>query len=76
MARRRGHIDEQILATLRQAEGVFNIMEYTPRAEDNVPAQDHHRYTASPSQTDPPRYVLLIPLTRPPSFGSLSPTYR
>ena len=38
-----------------------------------MPAQEHHRYTSSPSQTDLPRCFLVIPLKPTPSFRALSP---
>jgi hypothetical protein len=38
-----------------------------------MPAQEHHRYTSSPSKTDPARCFLVIPLNRMLSLRALSP---
>jgi hypothetical protein len=32
----------------------FEVMGHIGLAGDNMPAQEHHRYTSSPSQVDPP----------------------
>ena len=33
------------------------VMEHVVLIESTIPAEEHHRYTSSPSQTDPPVLV-------------------